>query len=202
MIELNEFEFPAKDFLRICRWQNGIHCCWVWCYVNVILLPLFIASNEWIRCPIAMVITGIVFFIFNYFMSRYYAFSKNFISMFQKRKLSFDDWKYYATTEDGSEGSGPLSHFQYAGVWKDYYLLYIVPSGFVPIPKSAFQSEEDRLRFETEILIPRLKKKPSFWKPVVIFLIISAVLIGTGFVLRSTANFSNDDTFETNYNEE
>jgi hypothetical protein len=202
MIELNEFEFPAKDFLRIYRWQLGIHSCWVGCYASVIVLCASIVLDVWIILPITMVILGIVYFIQIYFMSRYFAFSKNSIIMFQKRKLSFDDRKYYVTKEDGSEGNGPLSHFLYARVGKDYYLLYINGFNYLPIPKSAFRSEEDRLRFEAEILIPALKKKPSIWKPLVIFLIISAVLIGTGLVLRSTINFDNDNSFETNYFDE
>ncbi|MDR1268069.1 MAG: hypothetical protein LBK82_00960 [Planctomycetaceae bacterium] len=230
MIELNEFEFSAKDCLRICLyfWRNGITNVWIWCYTSVILLfsaltgnenerriilrffflnnnedlALTWNGNEWIIYLIKIVSLGIALFILNYTMAQYNAFTKNFTNIFQKRKLSFDDQKYYVTTKDESEGSGSLSLFPFARVWKDYYLLYINPFRFVPIPKSAFRSEEDRLRFETEILLPKLKKKPPFWKPFVIFLIFSAILMGTSFVLRSTFDFSNNDIFKTNYIEE
>jgi hypothetical protein len=200
MIELNEFEFPAKDFLRMCRRQQGIKFFLVWAYASVFMYSLAIAEEDWITSSCFSAVMALFLFLVSYFVSRYYAFSKKNLAMFQKRTWSFDEQKYYVITEDGSEGSGPLSTFISADVWNDYYRLYVGTFACFPILKSAFRSEEDRRRFETEILAPILRKKS--WKRYVIFVIISALLLGTGFALRAATSSDEYNEAETNYIEE
>jgi len=57
---------------------------------------------------------------------------------------------------------------------------------YYPIPFSAFRSEEDRIRFETEILGDKLKTKAIPWKKILVFLLVSAFLIGLALLLRGT----------------
>jgi len=60
---------------------------------------------------------------------------------------------------------------------------YVSVPSFIPVPISAFHSENDRIRFESEILGDKLKKQTFPWKSLLIFLLVSACLLGAACML-------------------
>jgi len=104
--------------------------------------------------------------------------------LFQKRKVSFADDKFHIQCEDGSESHVLLSHVIKADRLGEYYRLFLNRLNFSPILVSAFRSEEDRLRFETEILGDKLKANTIPWKAILIFLVVSACLLGSVYVMN------------------
>ena len=100
-----------------------------------------------------------------------------------KRKMTFENGFYHIVVEDGSEGKGPLSHFVRASMSRGYYLLHMSNTYFYPIPFTAFRSEGDKVRFETEILGDKLKKETSPWKSIFLLLLLSAGLLALAYML-------------------
>lgn len=183
-IELDELECPAKDFFRVVFWAQFTDFLWYWAYLTAVLYAAAIIFDDWMFFGIFSVVVAMVFLLTVYFTSRYYAYSKENSVHFQKRKMTFENDKYHVVCEDETETHGPLSHFHKADIFCDYYRLFLSNMAFYPIPVSAFRSDEERLRFETEILGDKLKMQAIPWKKTLIFLLVSTLLLGMAFVLR------------------
>ena len=179
MIELDEFECPAKDYFRVVFWTQFTPLLWAWAYLTVLACAaaiVFGISDNWVYAVLFSVFLGWLFVIPSYLTGRYCAYSKENNVLFQKRKMTFGDGTYHIVCEDGSEGHGPLSHFYKTEILCGYYLLYMSNLTCYPVPFSAFRCEEERTLFETEILAGKLKAKTIPWKGILIFFIISACL--------------------------
>ena len=185
MIELDEFELPAKDYFRIIFWTQTVSMFWVWAYLTVFLYAGAIVFGNWLFFGINSVLLAMFFLLTAYFTGRYYAYSKDNKIFFQKLKMTFGNGTYHIVSEDGSEGHGPLSHFCKADTFNGYYLLYLSNLTCYHIPVSAFRSEEDRTRFETEILGDKLKTKTTLERKILVFLIISVCLLALASASRS-----------------
>ncbi len=192
MIELDEFDFPAKDYFRVRFSRQGKTLFWFWAYLGVFWLAIALINDAWIFAFAEIVVVGVVFYALNLFISRYYAFSKENRSMLQKRKITFVGQKYHIVCEDGSESQGPMEHFLRVDLRDNYYRLWLNRLRFMPIPVSAFRSDEDRKRFEMEILGEKLKKKSFPWKAMIVFLTVSVLLIGLGCLLRDPERIEQD----------
>ena len=182
MIELDELECPAKDIFRVVFWAHFMNFLWNWAYLTVVLCAAAIIFDDWIIFGILSVLVAVAFLLTAYCTGRHYAYSKENAVHFQKRKMTFENDKYHIVCEDGTETHGPLSHFHKADIFCGYYRLFLGNMAFYPIPVSAFRSEKERLRFETEILGDKLKKKVVLWKEILHFLLLSALLLGLAFV--------------------
>jgi len=99
--------------------------------------------------------------------------SPNNTILYQKRNISFEVDKFRVQAEDGSEACILLKHMLQANRSGDYYRLFLWNRMvYLLIPVSAFRSEEDRIRFETEILGNKMKKESShaiLWKRIGVF---------------------------------
>ena len=74
----------------------------------------------------------------------------------------------------------------------NYYRLFMNKISFVPIPISAFRSEEDRKRFE-ELFHDKMPSKTALLKQVVIFLLVSVLLLGSAYAVRIPTAPSEDN---------
>ena len=187
MIELDEFEFPAKDYFRMEFWQRAVRSFWVWAYLTVFFYAVYYGVlQDDVFFPTFMSIWLIVALLaIAYFMGRSNAYSKTNRAVLQKRKMSFGGGKYHIACADGTEGQGPLDHLHMAYILCGYYCLFVSSVNYYAVPLTAFRSEEDRMRFETEILGDKLKKRLFPWKRIVIFLIVSSLMIGLACLLRN-----------------
>jgi len=186
MIELDEFEFKAKDYFWMTFWSHLAKRFLVLAYATVFLLACGIITGDWVLPIIVPILVAICFLYSSYSMGRYYAYSKENNAFFQKRKMTFGNSTCHVACEDGFETKVPISRFNEADILYGYYLLFVGNMSFYPIPFSAFCSEEDRIRFETEILGDKLKTKTIPWKKILVFLLVSAFLIGLALLLRGT----------------
>ena len=186
MIELDEFEFKAKECFRLMFWTHAVKALWVWAYLTIFMCAGAIVLGDWMFPVIFSVVLAITFLVSSYFEGRYYAYSKENNAVFQKRRWTFGNSTYHIVCEDGTEAQGPLSHIYKADIWCDCYCIFVSNMMYYPIPFSAFRSEEDRIRFETEILGDKLKTKAIPWKKILVFLLVSAFLIGLALLLRGT----------------
>jgi len=88
--------------------------------------------------------------------------------IFEKNKVKI----MVIETDSESVGVYKNEEFYRAETLKDCYLLYITPIQFFYLPKNAFRDENDRARFEKEIL-PRFQPlKRTLWKGIFLFLIL------------------------------
>jgi branched-subunit amino acid ABC-type transport system permease component len=188
MIELDEFDFPAKDYFRIAFLRLAMHYFWGWAYLTVFVFAyIAVFYNDFLIIPIIISFVLAVFFTITAFVTaRSYAYSKENLAVTQKRKMIFENGTYHVVCEDGSEGRGPMDHFHRASIMCGYYCLFLNKVSYFVVPVTAFRSDEDRVRFETEILGDKLKKNGIPWKKIVIFLLVAACLFGSAIALRST----------------
>jgi len=183
MIELDEFSMSRNDYYRLIFRHSLKKLCWVYAYVAVILTALMIPFGNWGFLLIVLMGTLIVYSILFFIQCRNTLPSVKETHLFQKRKISFGDDKFHIQCEDGSESHVLLNHVIKADRMGDYYRLFLNKLNFCPILVSAFRSEEDRIRFETEILGVKLKANAVPWKAIFIFLLISACLLGSMYVM-------------------
>ena len=179
MIELDEFEFPAKDYFWMTFWSVLSWLLYIFAFLTVFLFSWALVSNNWM---LPIIISALLFGISPFFayLSAYWSVD---CILTLKRKMTFENGFYHIVLEDGSEGKGPLSHFAKASMSRGYYLLYMSNMYVYPIPFTAFRSEEDRVRFETEILGDKLKKETISWKSTFLFLLLSAGLLALAYLL-------------------
>jgi hypothetical protein len=185
MIELDEFEFPRRELIKLFFRQLLWSYCKAFAYVAVFAVALAIFSNVWF----APVIVSTVVFFFACLITgsvRYFQYvpSAKETQFFQKRKISIDADKLHIQTEDGSEAHALLTHYPKVNRLGNYYCVYVNAASYMPIPVTAFRSEEDRIRFETEIFGDVFKGNSIFWKPILIFLLVSVCLIGSAYSIR------------------
>jgi hypothetical protein len=183
MIELDEFAMTRNDYFRLIFRHTLKIVCWGYAYVAVILIALMIPSGNWYFLFVSLVVTLIVYSILLFILCRYLLPSAKETHFYQKRKISFDVDKFHIQCEDGSESHILLSHVVRADIAGNFYRLYLNKRNYSAILVSAFKSEEDRLRFETEILGDKLKTQAVPWKAILIFLVVSACLLGAAFAM-------------------
>ncbi|MGL4943498.1 MAG: hypothetical protein ACRC46_09945 [Thermoguttaceae bacterium] len=158
-IELDEYAITRSDYAKLIFRSSVKRCFWVGFCGAMALLALAILSGNWffltITLPILLGVIGVVCTI----QCWYNVPSPKAVHLYQKRKTSFDEDQFHIKAEDGSESHLSLSHIEYADRCWRYYRLFLNKVSYVPIPTSAFRTEDDRRRFETEILAGKLKTK-------------------------------------------
>ena len=178
MIELDEFSISRDEYFRLVFRPRLKIYYWICACFAVVFLAMTIAFDDW-KFPVVGFLTGVVAGLITvYIKCRYYLPPANY---HQKRKLSFDADKFHAQIEDGSESHILLHHIIRADRFGGYYRLFLNRINYYPIPISAFRSEEDRRRFEAEILGDKLKTKTVPWKAILIFVLLSACLLGLAY---------------------
>jgi len=158
MIELNEFDIPVKDFFRLTFWTQIAPSFWVWVYLTVFLFAVFVIILDKLVCPTIMsVVLAVLLLGAAYFKGRYYTYlAKN--NIVKKRKMTFGNDMYRIVRDDGAEAQSPVNDIFKADVLCGYYRIFVNTLLFSPFPATAFRSEEDRIRFETEILGDKLQR--------------------------------------------
>ena len=179
MIELDEFELSEKHMVHMVGWFGVVCELWIWAYLTVFLLAVYVISpGNWIFTPIFFAVLMAFSLLTFYFIWRYCDYS-----CLPKLKMAFGEGMYRMVS-DGSEVQKPLSDIVKADISNDSYRLFMNKMVYYPIPITAFRSEEDRIRFETEILGDKLKRFSIPWKTVIIFLLVSACVLGLALMLR------------------
>ena len=179
MIELNEFSFPADDYFRLVLRRLLSRLGWLFAYggsvMGFLLLPVGHTGiwGGW------MVFSGVLLLLTACAAARKFVYAKENAAIFQKRKMTFDAGMCHYVCEDGTEAKFPLTQISRVAVWRDYYLLYVTKHNYVPVPRGALASEDDRRRFEAEIVRGK-EKKSGFVKHAVIYLAITAALAYVG----------------------
>ena len=187
MIELNEYTVSRGDCFRIAFWQTLKKCYWIFVYASTIFTAIGIIEDDWIFPLVGILGILIIIPITCYIAVWKVMPSTKDTHYYQKRKLSFDTDKFHVQLEDGSESHILLNHIIRANRFGNYYLLFLDKVQSYPVPILAFRSEEDRMRFETEILGDKLKAGSIPWKRIIVFLLVSACLFGSAYTLRQYA---------------
>ena len=183
MIELDEFAMTRNDFFWLIFRHTLTRFCWAYAYVAVSFIALMILHDDLAALLVILPGVLIAYSILHFITCRYYLPSAKETHCYQKRKISFDADKFHIQCEDGSESHILLSHVVAADRLCGYYRLFLNKINFSPVLVSAFRSEEDRLRFETEILGDKLKTKTVPLKAIFIFLLVTVCLLGTAFAM-------------------
>jgi hypothetical protein len=196
-IELNPFEISSGDFFRLIFWLHAKTYCWTFVYASIILSGLAIATKIWIASLVGISTIAVIFTLIVVLNMRYLAFSKETFLIRQKRTIFLDEKNCHIVCEDGSDANIPTTYFISIDVTDKYYRIYLSSNGFLPILKTAFRSEEDRIAFETEFFGMKLQKTMITWKKIVVFLIIGATLLGVGWCIGWAIRYNT--ITETNY---
>lgn len=187
MIELNEYDFPSRDYFRLFSREIFRRYVWIGMYVMAILYALVyfenVAVGEWssgnfIIMTIILLFLLLLLVAYGFGIAAWHAYSKYSRPALQKRRITFDGDMFYINLADGSSSSNRLNHIAFARRSGPYYMLFLNRLAFIPIPGSAFRSEEDRLRFETEILGDKLKKRGFPLIGALAFLFAASVFFG------------------------
>ena len=196
-IETKEFEFPAKDYFRLAlRGQIPI-VSWTIAYAAIVMFVLAIIADDWRVGVVGVVGLLIVIPIVSYLKIWYVAYSKDNRNVFKKRRWTFNANEFHVLSESGAESHGPLNDLVLrATVSCGYYCLFASKMLFYPLPFTAFESEEDRLYFEKEILADKFQKAKFPWRKFLIFLVISAILLGGGYLSRPAQDSRYYDAYE------
>ena len=181
MIELNEFSFPAEDYFRLALRRALGRFGWIFAYVCSITGFTMLPAGNAGTWAVMMISFGILILLSAYVAGRRYVYAKENAAIYQKRKMTFDAGMGHYVCEDGTEAKFPLTQVSRVMMWRDYYLLYVTKNNFVPVLRGAFASEDDRRRFEAEVVRGKMKKS-GFVKYVVIYLVITAALMTVGFM--------------------
>jgi hypothetical protein len=185
MIELNAFEMPRRELFKLARLEL-LRNFWGLMGIALILWGLYIICLQWAIAISHWWFLGIFLFvlivctILPYFLCWHY-FPEKHTHLYQKTTISFDVDKLHILCEDGLESHILWVHIVKADRIGNYYRLYQHDFSYVPVLVSAFHSEEDRMRFETEILGDKLKPFP--WKRHVVTLLICTCVLGVLHVL-------------------
>ena len=177
-IETKEFEFPAKDYFRLALRRQIQATSWLYAYSILGLIFFSLAEHDSNRGVFIVLTLLIVIPIVSYLKIWFLVYSKDNRNVFKKRKWVFDANEFHLSGESGVESRGPLNDLVFrATVSCDCYCLFISKLQFCPIPFTAFESEEDRLYFEKEILADKLQEAKFPWIKFLIFFVISALLL-------------------------
>jgi hypothetical protein len=187
MIELNEFEISTVEYMKLFdSMQPRYEECWAYAYILVIVtsLSIFIGGLAFplvISFGTFLLLMILLQWLFGKYINNWaYALFLNADHVVQIRKMTFDTDKIHVLSDEGSF-SHLFNRIRRATRSGDYYLLFLssfTKNAFIPVPVSAFRSDEDRMQFETEILGSKLKTKTFPWKKPAIFILISACLLG------------------------
>ncbi len=182
MIELREFDFPAGNYYRLVLRRLAVRYGWFFVYGCSVTGALALLAGYVGLLLMWVVITGVLFPLSAFFTAWKFVYAKENAAVLQKRKLTFDPPTFHILCEDGAESRVPLTQISRVETWHGYYLLYITKHNYIPVPMSAFVSEDDRQRFEAEVTAGKWKK-PTFVKHVAIYLLITAALLAAGYSL-------------------
>ncbi|MDR0328403.1 MAG: hypothetical protein LBI05_08925 [Planctomycetaceae bacterium] len=184
LIELDEFEFPRRELIKLFLRQRLRWYCWLFVTCVLILaVALAIFDYDWLYVyafpPLILII-----FLGDFCAALHDILSKK---RYPKEKWTFDTNTAHLRLEDGAEAHFPLHHVTNVYRIGNYYHLVIDFINLIPV--TAFRSEEDRIRFETEIFGDKFKTKPIMtWKMHLFFLLMSVCLLGlvysTRFIVR------------------
>jgi len=194
VIELNEFEYPSKDYFWLLFRVFVCYFAWYFAYIALIIFALvfrlrmeFGSEIPIIWFPLAILPIVLLTIVLSLTLAARFAYSKNNKCVFEKRKLTFDDSMIHVYVEDGSNSH--LRYEQMVSVRKDkkYYYVFLTQAIFYAIPFSAFRTKEDQIRFETEIVGNKLTIDVFPWLSTVTFLWIATILLGIAFYFGEKA---------------
>ena len=184
MIELNEFAIPRREYLKLIAWQTlplGLMFIALWLSFVAIGIPTFMSL---IILFFYLALIGGIFWSICY----QYGLSPKNTFLYQKRKISFDTDKIHIHVEDGFETHFLLSYILRVDRTGNYYRLFSLNYHFhFLIPVSAFRSEDDRKRFETEI-VQKISPRATLWKWLGICLIILFCVGFFGWSMKMKSN--------------
>jgi hypothetical protein len=188
MIELNEFDYPRREYVKMIRPYLLRGCYWGLAYIAFVLSAWLLDFDGGLFmflflfvCPFSLYIS------YTYLNGWFFAASAKDTHFYQKRTMSFDADKFHVQEEDGSESHISLNQILRADCYGNYYRLFLNNYCMLPVPVSAFRSDEDRMRFETEILGDKLKKGLSWAYGVICivsFTVSILISVGILYVLR------------------
>jgi len=190
MIELNEFDISYKEYQKLVFRQTLLFCVFpyiaLWLFMTIMSNLPSVAS-----LGLLIFLLGIAYLVYRMTGHQYGVSPKN-TWLYQKRKISFDADKVHFHAEDGLEAHIPLSHILKIDRSGGYYRLFFLNrfTAYILIPVSAFHSEEDRMRFETEILM-KISPRATLWKKIGITLLILVCLGYVGWALMLRSNRAN-----------
>ncbi len=186
MIELDEFEYPATDYFRYLLWYYMKVSFWLLAYAAVGIFPVnlywTLVDGEWDAFVLvfyfSLVASTLLFLLL---CALHISRSKENRHVWKRRKITFDDQMMNVVCEDGSESHSLWNHIIKARIIGKYFILFLSQQVFYPIPLSAFRSDEDRKKFETEILGPKLLKNRFPWLWLVVFVLVAAAAFGMSY---------------------
>jgi len=187
MIELDEFELPPKEYFQLVFWDTLTYSLRFCAYMSVFLFFLAIIFAHWTVWAVTFIISlllPVFCLIFSYSAGKDWTYSLPTDHAFPKKKITFENGMYHVVCKNGSESKGPLSNFYEADVRRGYYRLFMDKVYYMVIPATAFRSEDDRVRFEIEILGDKLKKQTIPWDTILSFLKLIAILFVLACVVR------------------
>ncbi len=183
MIETLEFDVPQKILFRMMFWRLIRYFTWSILYGGIVLLAIGLGHDDsWLQsigATIFLLVPLAVFFgVLAYFHARKYAYSKKPPFIWQKRTMKFGEGSYFLDCEDGTKGQGPLANIIRVDIADGFYRLHLGSGGHFLVQQSTFQSEEDRKRFETEIIGAKMRVRQWPWKHIAFFIVFSVLVIG------------------------
>ncbi|MGL6194999.1 MAG: YcxB family protein [Thermoguttaceae bacterium] len=200
MIELNEHAMPKGDMFRV------IFGAMLWratkiAFLVIVALAGMFSYNEEMSASILFTLSLLSFIlmlvvVYSILVVQFIMFllSKHANTIQRKRQFSFDSEMMHILLEDGSNSSTKLDHIVASKRSGNYYKLFLNNYQFVPIPVDAFRSQEDREKFETEILGKTFTKNTLFSKKTLVFLALIVLFFvlgrGIGYIVDSIINRS------------
>ena len=175
-ITTNEFSLTPKTYLRIIfrRWIWGLWSVFLWFGFVTFYL---IAYDDW-GGAVFYLILAVSLAVFLYCYGRYLTHHKSNKVIMKNRFATFEKNKIRIVETD-SESVGVFKNEEIYRVetLKDCYLLYVTWIQFFYLPKSAFRDENDRARFEKEILPQFQPLKRTLWKGIFLFLALAVAFL-------------------------
>jgi hypothetical protein len=192
MIELDEFDIPHREHAKLVFRQalmSGILplACLVAYMISLTIVGM------WVLSLFTLFGTIVAVCLICITLYHAHALSQKHAHLYQKRNISFDADKFHIHAADGSEVHVLLNHILRADRFGDYYRLFFLNAGtcfFIPV--SSFRSEEDRVRFETEILGSKMKvsHRINFWYNVCMLLFVCLFGFTLALIMASSYGYN------------
>lgn len=182
MLELNEFAFPSRDYYRLTLRRTATRFAWFFLYGCSAAGCLGLMGGDMFILLLWVIGAGVIFSLATFLIAWRFVYAKENATIFQKRNVTFDSGFCHYMLEDGTESRFPLNTISFIEAWDDYYLLYLTKHTYMPVLRAAFRSDDDRQRFEAEVVAGKAKQ-PNVAKDIVIYLLITATLLAAGYWL-------------------
>jgi len=185
-ITTNEFSLTPKTYLRIIlrRWIWSLWGVFLWLgFMSFYLFALAVMHSRvcdgiTVFLVFFPMLAALFFALFLYCYGRYWTHHKSNKVVMRNCSATFEKNKIRIVETD-SESVGVFKNEEIYRVetLKDCYLLYVTWIQFFYLPKSAFRDENDRARFEKEILPQFQPLKRTLWKGIFLFLALAVAFL-------------------------